>query len=58
MYFPQNGEMKPVKGINKEFSKVYGNEERIMHQNMEKEFLKDLIEKSTERIEKIDSEDY
>ncbi|SNR58697.1 hypothetical protein [Lutibacter flavus] len=58
MYFPHNGEIKPVKGITKEFAKVYGEEERVMHQDIEKEFLKRLLDNLTERIKEIDSEDY
>ncbi|WP_298367548.1 hypothetical protein [uncultured Lutibacter sp.] len=58
MYFPHNGEIKLIKDIKKEYSKVYGMEERVMHQNMEKEFLKDLIKKLTERIKEIDSEEF
>jgi hypothetical protein len=56
MYFPRNGKLEPVKGITKEFSKVYGKEERIMHQGFEKKFLKSLVVKLTERIKEIDSE--
>jgi hypothetical protein len=56
MYFSHNGELKPVKGITKEFAKIYGNDERIMHQNFEKKFLKGLIEDLEERIKDIDSE--
>jgi len=58
MYFYHNGNIKPVKGITKEFAKVYGAEERVMHQDIEKKFLKDLIKKLTERIKEIDSEDF
>lgn len=57
MYFTHNGELKPVKGITKEFAKIYGNEERIMHQDLEKKFLKGLIKELTERIKEINSED-
>lgn len=57
MYFLHNGKIKPVKGITKEFAKIYGKEERIMHQDFEKKFLKGLIKGLTERIEKIDSEE-
>lgn len=57
MYFPHNGKLKPVKGITKEFSKVYAPEERIMHQDLEKKFLKDLIKDLTKRIEEINSEE-
>ena len=57
MYFSHNGELKPVKGITKEFAKIYGTEERVMHQDFEKKFLNGLIIKLTTRIEEIDSEE-
>ncbi|MCR8667937.1 hypothetical protein NO995_09610 [Aestuariibaculum sp. M13] len=57
MYFSHNGELKPVKGINKEFAKIYGTEERIMHRDFEKKFLKGLIKDLTKRIEEINSEE-
>jgi hypothetical protein len=50
MYFYHYKNLKPVKGINKEFAKVYGKEERIMHQDIEKKFLNDLIKKLENRV--------
>ena len=57
MYFYHYKNLKPVKGINKEFAKVYGKEERIMHQDIEKKFLNDLIKKLENRVKEIESED-
>lgn len=58
MYFSHNGKLKPVKGITKEFAKIYGKEDRIMHKDFEKKFLNGLKEKLTERIKEIDSEEH
>ncbi|WP_178984166.1 hypothetical protein [Winogradskyella helgolandensis] len=58
MYFTHNGELKPVKGITKEFAKVYGHDERVMNLPIEKKFLKGLVKNLTERIKEIDSEEF
>lgn len=57
MYFTHNTKIKLVKGINQEFAKVYAFEERPMHINIEKKFLKRLIIKLDDRIKELEIEE-
>lgn len=57
-YLNEKGEAELVKNIEKEFSKVYGKTERVMHINREIKFLENLIAKSKDKITQIKSEEF
>lgn len=57
-YLNEKGEVKIIKNINKEFAKVYGSQERVMHIEREIKFLENLIAKSREKIAQIKLEEF
>ena len=56
-YLNEKGEAELINNISKEFSKVYGKKERVMHIDREIKFLENLIIKSKEKVAQIKSEE-